>query len=765
MSCSCAQPTCSICTPCCPPNPCAPCGVNACVPSPPIPCPDECDIPIYTNTQCTYTTTDCVTWHQDANTCVGIVHDESLTAVINHLITYIKGAVRTRLTSDSLVIESVDDSCDDKATIEIVPSADADNILILGTDGYPYVPAPETGSGGIETVAITDTNSINLSGNGTSGSHLTADVIIDPNVQNLTTVSSAGVLSSLEYIKDVVDVISQHLIFEIPVMDQLTFDDSIGTQDATKVIIAKSPSGLYATDMSANNSNVRVWWGTSGTTEKSFDNETGSGTSLSHIYGLKAYTNEAHIKGFNGDYLTQLRASSTVIPSGFKAIRGGELITQIIYSGALLGTTGVWDFKGLYNLTTFAQSASFIDTYNGSPASRTLKNIEDLQNLTFFELYGDVNDQPVMTFTSSAFDTLRLNTSKKLINVISAKEKTALSVDLAVCSIDTLDLEESELLSFTLNNCGHLYSANINKIVFKLASILSAADELLQDSGIFDFTGTTNFSISQVNGSLANSDGGVTPTQILLPDFGVDSALRLVDMDQDWVKDEAFISLDNNALDNGSVSFIESSNARSFGDNYKQTYCNPSWAPNGGMPGGIIVTIVGGVVTVITNNNNTGYGYNTVPIITTTGPGASLNTTTVMDLLHSLDAGVLGITAGGAGYTNGQILTMTAVGSIIAPIIQVTVTAGAVTGYTITNYGEFTSLPATMTHAGGLIINLTNKFSYKRSIINNGGTGYTTTTIFKLGVTSGGGSGTGTASTAAKTAISNLHTKGWQQYW
>lgn len=121
------------CNPC--ENPCDSCGTCDC----------ECEDPGYMNDGCYATqNTDCVTLKEDI-TCLELEEGDTLTEALSTIVEYAKDTL-TRLTSDSLVITQTDDDCDDKATIELVPSSDDGNILTLGDDGKPYVPTPNTDS-------------------------------------------------------------------------------------------------------------------------------------------------------------------------------------------------------------------------------------------------------------------------------------------------------------------------------------------------------------------------------------------------------------------------------------------------------------------------------------------------------------------------------------------------------------------------------------------------------------------------------------------
>lgn len=117
-------------------------------------CPEECTctLPDYDNTGCIQTqSSDCITFNGDNLPCIPIQKGNTITLVIQRIWTYLKDRWN-HVNSDSLVITPSGGSCNNDLNIEIVPSTDANNIFTLGTDGYPYVPAP--------TTPITDINII-----------------------------------------------------------------------------------------------------------------------------------------------------------------------------------------------------------------------------------------------------------------------------------------------------------------------------------------------------------------------------------------------------------------------------------------------------------------------------------------------------------------------------------------------------------------------------------------------------------------------------
>lgn len=108
-----------------------------------------CTPPAYINDGCTETvSSDCVNYN-GVLSCVPIQKGNTITVVIQRIATYLKN-LWNNITSSSLLITPSGGSCNNSVTIEIVPSIDPNNIFILGTDGYPYVPTPIS--------AITDVN-------------------------------------------------------------------------------------------------------------------------------------------------------------------------------------------------------------------------------------------------------------------------------------------------------------------------------------------------------------------------------------------------------------------------------------------------------------------------------------------------------------------------------------------------------------------------------------------------------------------------------
>lgn len=174
-------------------NPCVPCTqeINPCYQCG---CTEECScaIPDYTNETCPNGTvsTGCVIFNDTTDTCVNLVKNTTtLSQVISRLITYIKN-VRDRIinTDGSLNIIPIDDSCDDKVNLSVRIDPDNSNILELRDDGL-FV--ENTGSGG-STVETLDSTSVDFSGDGSTGSKLTAIVKKDTTSDNILQINSTG---------------------------------------------------------------------------------------------------------------------------------------------------------------------------------------------------------------------------------------------------------------------------------------------------------------------------------------------------------------------------------------------------------------------------------------------------------------------------------------------------------------------------------------------------------------------------------------------
>lgn len=105
-----------------------------------IPCPPAAT---YTANSCPDTVlTDCVAYSGPDNNCFGIESSgtpTTLTSVITSILSFLS-TIWTRLTSNSLSVTVTGGLCNQVASVELVPSSQTGNILILGNDGKPYVP-------------------------------------------------------------------------------------------------------------------------------------------------------------------------------------------------------------------------------------------------------------------------------------------------------------------------------------------------------------------------------------------------------------------------------------------------------------------------------------------------------------------------------------------------------------------------------------------------------------------------------------------------
>lgn len=107
-------------------------------------CQEECTCttPGYDPTGCVETTeSDCVVFNGENLPCIPIQKNNKLTVVIQRIAAYLKNLFN-HVHSDSLVVTPSAGACNSDLQIEIQPSADPNNIFVLGTDNYPYVPAP-----------------------------------------------------------------------------------------------------------------------------------------------------------------------------------------------------------------------------------------------------------------------------------------------------------------------------------------------------------------------------------------------------------------------------------------------------------------------------------------------------------------------------------------------------------------------------------------------------------------------------------------------
>ena len=114
----------------------------------------NCEEPIYTSENCPTgsISSDCSFYNGPDDPCLTLTKPITLTSFFAKLISFIKTKINS-LSSDSLDITNDSLGCSNSRKIEIVPSSDANNIFILGSDGKPFVPQY---SGNIPQVVIAD---------------------------------------------------------------------------------------------------------------------------------------------------------------------------------------------------------------------------------------------------------------------------------------------------------------------------------------------------------------------------------------------------------------------------------------------------------------------------------------------------------------------------------------------------------------------------------------------------------------------------------
>ena len=166
MACECEQISCGECTP-----PCTP---------PITPTPTPCEDPVYTSNGCAPGQhTNCISLDNTSDACIPLVQNSNLTVAINNIKSYIKSTF-TRLTAfdASVQVVQTDDACDDKARIGVRIDPNVTNKLLLNPAGLFVAPATVVNPGDI-AILIQDTNTIDLVGNGTTATPLSANLRID----------------------------------------------------------------------------------------------------------------------------------------------------------------------------------------------------------------------------------------------------------------------------------------------------------------------------------------------------------------------------------------------------------------------------------------------------------------------------------------------------------------------------------------------------------------------------------------------------------
>jgi len=171
----------------------------------------------------------------------------------------------------------------------------------------------------------------------------------------------------------------------------------------------------------------------------------------------------------------------------------------------------------------------------------------------------------------------------------------------------------------------------------------------------------------------------------------------------------------------------------------------------------------GGTVTAITRTVG-GTGYTSIPNVaisapTTAGGVQATASITVMDLRAAT------IVSGGTGYTVGNVLTVVGGTGTAATLTVSTVSAGVITGVTVTSFGSYTALPSnpvSVTGGTGSGATFTATYAWAAGAtltITNAGSGY----VEQPTVTFSGGGGSGAAAYAtvgASTIIRSLGVTG-----
>ena len=135
--------------------------------------------------QCNPLTTDDINYVGNPDSCIPLTFNEKLTSALNKIVTYLKNRL-FGIVSNSLVVTAINNNCDKYQRIELVPSTDVGNSLILGTDGYPYVPP----SVAPLVVTTADTATVDLS---PGVNPITANVKISANAGNSITANADGI--------------------------------------------------------------------------------------------------------------------------------------------------------------------------------------------------------------------------------------------------------------------------------------------------------------------------------------------------------------------------------------------------------------------------------------------------------------------------------------------------------------------------------------------------------------------------------------------
>ncbi len=165
----------------------------------------------------------------------------------------------------------------------------------------------------------------------------------------------------------------------------------------------------------------------------------------------------------------------------------------------------------------------------------------------------------------------------------------------------------------------------------------------------------------------------------------------------------------------------------------------------------------GGTVTAITFTN-TGSGYTSVPTATVSAPTTAGGVQATISFSMQL-ATTPTITDGGTGYTVGNVLTLVGGTFTTAATVTVsTVSAGVITGITVSSFGAYTVLPtspASVTGGTGSGATFTTSWSVRTTFpspsITNAGSGYVEQPTVSF--SGGGGSGAAAYATVGGTPV------------
>lgn len=167
-----------------------------------------------------------------------------------------------------------------------------------------------------------------------------------------------------------------------------------------------------------------------------------------------------------------------------------------------------------------------------------------------------------------------------------------------------------------------------------------------------------------------------------------------------------------------------------FADNL--TFSSPGLAPSAEK--GFYIIGTKSIASIAVDTAST--GYTAPPTITFTGGGTGQGATATAKLKV---VGTVTITAGGTGYTNGDVLTVVGGTKTTAAVVTVSsVSSGAVTAATITTAGSYSVIPAnaaSVTGGTGTGATVTLTYGVASIAVTDGGRGFTSapTVVFSSG--------------------------------